>query len=220
MCIGRNYADHITELNSATPKQPFFFLKPASSILLPGAGPVLRPKGVNLHYEVELALVMGKTLKDSREDDEKGALDAIAGYLLAIDMTGRNVQEEAKKKGLPWSIAKGFDTFMPISQLIAKSRIPDPQNVHIWLSVNGEMKQSDSTELMLHRIPRQLSAISRVMTLEAGDIILTGTPKGVGPVKTGDIMRAGLKVNGKDIEEANLEVPVQDREGLYEFAET
>lgn len=79
MCIGRNYADHIAELNSATPKQPFFFLKPASSILLPGAGPVLKPKGVNVHYEVELALVMGKTLKDLKEDDEKGALEAIAG---------------------------------------------------------------------------------------------------------------------------------------------
>jgi acylpyruvate hydrolase len=144
----------------------------------------------------------------------------LTGYLLAIDMTARNVQDEAKKKGLPWSIAKGFDTFMPISQLIAKSRIRDPQNIHLWLSVNGEMKQSDSTELMLHRIPRQLSAISRVMTLEAGDIILTGTPKGVGPVKTGDVMRAGIKVDGKDIEEANIEVPVEDREGLYAFAET
>ncbi|KAF3001941.1 hypothetical protein E8E13_006993 [Curvularia kusanoi] len=220
MCIGRNYADHIAELNSATPKQPFFFLKPASSILLPGAGPVLRPKGVNVHYEVELGLVIGKTIRDLKEDDEKGAMDAISGYLLAIDMTGRNVQDEAKKKGLPWSIAKGFDTFMPISQLIAKSRIPDPQNIHLWLSVNGEIKQSDSTELMLHRIPRQLSAISRVMTLEAGDIILTGTPKGVGPVKTGDIMRAGIKVDGKDIDEANIEVPVEDREGLYAFAET
>ncbi|KAF1932438.1 uncharacterized protein M421DRAFT_417153 [Didymella exigua CBS 183.55] len=220
MCIGRNYAAHIAELNSATPRQPFFFLKPASSILLPGAGPVLRPKGVNMHYEVELGLVMGRQVRDLREDDEQGAMDAISGYLLAIDMTGRNVQEEAKKKGLPWSIAKGFDTFLPISQLIAKSRIPDPQNAHIWLSVNGEMKQSDSTALMLHRIPEQLSAISRVMTLEAGDIILTGTPKGVGPVKTGDVMRAGIKVDGKDIDEATLEVPVEDREGLYAFAET
>jgi 2-keto-4-pentenoate hydratase/2-oxohepta-3-ene-1,7-dioic acid hydratase in catechol pathway len=135
-------------------------------------------------------------------------------------MTGRNVQDEAKKKGLPWSIAKGFDTFLPISNLIAKSRIPDPHNAHIWLSVNGEMKQSDCTDLMLHRIPKQLSAISRVMTLEAGDIILTGTPKGVGSVKTGDVMKAGLKIDGKDIEEASIEVPVQDREGLYEFRET
>ncbi|KAJ4307551.1 hypothetical protein N0V94_009693 [Neodidymelliopsis sp. IMI 364377] len=220
MCIGRNYAAHIAELSSATPKQPFFFLKPSSSILLPGAGPVLRPRGVDMHYEVELGLVLGKTLKDLKEDDEEGALGAIAGYLLTIDMTGRNVQDEAKKKGLPWSIAKGFDTFLPISNLIAKSRIPDPHNAHIWLSVNGEMKQSDCTDLMLHRIPKQLSAISRVMTLEAGDIILTGTPKGVGSVKTGDVMKAGLKIDGKDIEEASIEVPVQDREGLYEFRET
>ncbi|KAF2831003.1 hypothetical protein CC86DRAFT_366494 [Ophiobolus disseminans] len=220
MCIGRNYADHIKELSSATPRQPFFFLKPPSAILLPGAGPVLRPRGVTMHYEIELGLIMGKTVRDLHPEDTKGALDAIEGYILAIDMTARNVQDEAKKKGLPWSIAKGFDTFMPISNLIAKSRIPDPQNAHIWLSVNGEMKQSDSTELMLFRIPRQLSDISRVMTLEKGDIVLTGTPKGVGSVKTGDIMRGGLKVDGKDVEEANLEVPVADREGPYEFRET
>ena len=135
-------------------------------------------------------------------------------------MTARNVQDEAKKKGLPWSIAKGFDTFLPISQLIAKSRISDPQNAHLWLSVNGEIKQSDSTELMLFRIPRQLSDISRVMALEQGDIVLTGTPKGVGPVKTGDIIKAGLKVDGRDIDEASIEVSVADRDGAYEFKET
>ena len=135
-------------------------------------------------------------------------------------MTARNVQDEAKKKGLPWSIAKGFDTFMPISNFIAKSRISDPHNLSLWLTVNNEVKQSDNTELMLFRIPRQLSDISRVMTLEKGDIVLTGTPKGVGPVKTGDVMKAGLKIDGKDIEEANIEVPVVDREGPYEFKET
>ncbi|KAF2013222.1 hypothetical protein BU24DRAFT_424227 [Aaosphaeria arxii CBS 175.79] len=220
MCIGRNYADHITELNSARPKQPFFFLKPPSSILLPGAGPILRPKGVNVHYEVELALVIGKTVRDLHPEDTKGALAAIRGYLLAIDMTARNVQDEAKKKGLPWSIAKGFDTFLPVSNFIERSRIPDPQNAHLWLSVNGETKQSDNTELMLFRLPRQLSDISRVMTLEEGDIVLTGTPKGVGPVKSGDVLKAGLKVDGKDIEEANIEVSVADREGPYEFKET
>lgn len=135
-------------------------------------------------------------------------------------MTARNVQDEAKKKGLPWTIAKGFDTFLPISQIIAKSRIPDPQNVNIWLSVNDQMKQNDNTELMLFRIPKQLSDISKVMTLEKGDIILTGTPKGVGEVKTGDIMRAGLSVDGKVIEEANMEVRCDDKPGLYEFKET
>jgi len=220
MCIGRNYADHIKELSSATPKQPFFFLKPPSSILLPGMGPVLRPRGVTMHYEVELGLIMGKQVRDLHPEDTKGAMDAIQGYILAIDMTARNVQDEAKRKGLPWSIAKGFDTFMPISNFIAKHRIPNPQQAHLWLSVNNEIKQSDNTELMLFRIPRQLSDISRVMTLEKGDIVLTGTPKGVGPVKTGDVMKAGLQVDGRDIEEARIEVQVEDKEGLYEFTET
>ena len=135
-------------------------------------------------------------------------------------MTGRNVQEEAKKKGLPWSIAKGFDTFLPISSPIPKSVIPDPHNVHLWLSVNGAMKQDDSTELMLFSIPRQLQDISCVMTLEKGDIVLTGTPKGVGPVTTGDVMKAGLKVGVKDIPEAKLEVEIVDKFGPYQFAET
>lgn len=135
-------------------------------------------------------------------------------------MTARNVQDEAKTKGLPWSIAKGFDTFLPVSNLIAKSRIPDPHNANLWLSVNDQMKQADNTELMLFQIPRQLSDISRVMTLEKGDIVLTGTPKGVGPVTTGDVMKAGLKVDGKDIEEADMEVSVVDRDGPYEFKET
>jgi len=220
MCIGRNYADHIKELNSARPKQPFFFLKPPSSILLPGAGPVLRPRGVNVHYEVELGLVMGKTVRDLDPEDVEGAMSAIDAYILAIDLTARNVQDEAKKKGLPWSIAKGFDTFMPVSNLIPKAAIPNPHNAHIWLSVNDSVKQSDNTELMLFRIPRQLSDISRVMTLEKGDIVLTGTPKGVGPVVAGDVMRAGLKVDGKEVEEARMEVPVVDREGGYEFKET
>ncbi|KAJ5154255.1 Fumarylacetoacetate hydrolase family protein [Penicillium coprophilum] len=241
MCIGRNYADHITELNNAAPKQPFFFLKPPSSILLPGSGPVLRPKGVSLHYEVELGLLIGKTVRDLDPNDEKAALDAIQtvgprtwarnrkslikplaeiGYILAIDMTARNVQDEAKKKGLPWSIAKGFDTFLPISQEIAKSRIPNPHDAFLRLSVGNNERQADSTSLMLYRIPQQLAQISRVMTLEKGDIVLTGTPKGVGQVKAGDVMRASIEVDGKEIEEGRIEVEVQDREGRYEFKET
>jgi len=135
-------------------------------------------------------------------------------------MTARNTQDEAKRKGLPWSIAKGFDTFLPISNLIPKYKIPDPHAANLWLSVNGQMKQQDSTGLMLFRIPRQLSDISQVMTLEAGDIVLTGTPKGVGPVSTGDRMKAGLTVNGQEVEEASIEVDVVDREGQYEFKET
>ncbi|KAL2048751.1 hypothetical protein ABVK25_011003 [Lepraria finkii] len=187
VCIGRNYVDHIKELNNARPKKPFFFLKPPSSILEPGQGPVLRPRGTNLHYEVELALIMGRTLVDIPESDDQAALDAIAGYAISIDMTARNMQDEAKKKGIPWTAAKGFDTFLPISNYIPKSKIPDPHDVEVWLTVNGEERQGDSTGLMLFRIPRILSEVSRVMRLEEGDLVLTGTPKGVGRVDVGGI---------------------------------
>ncbi|KAF2723273.1 hypothetical protein K431DRAFT_264758 [Polychaeton citri CBS 116435] len=220
MCIGRNYADHVKELNNQRPKQPFFFLKPPSAMLLPKEGPILRPRGVNMHFEVELGLVMGKSIRDFDPEDHEGALDAIESYLLAIDMTGRNVQDEAKKKGLPWSIAKGFDTFLPVAGPISKNIIKNPHDAELWLSVNGQMKQQDRTDLMLFRIPRQLADISRVMTLEKGDIVLTGTPKGVGPVTSGDVLEAGLRVGGKEIEEARIKVDVRDREGRYEFAET
>ncbi|OBT39920.1 hypothetical protein VE00_09601 [Pseudogymnoascus sp. WSF 3629] len=220
VCIGRNYAEHITELNNLFPKQPFFFLKPASSILPPGAGPVIRPKGVDLHYEVELALILGKQVKDLEPSDETGAFNAIENYALVIDMTARNAQNEAKKKGLPWDIAKGFDTFLPVSELIAKSAIPDPHNIELYLTVNNEHRQSDSTALMLFQIPRILSDISKVMTLEKGDIVLTGTPKGVGRVVPGDIMRAGLKVGGRELPEGKIEVEVQESTSTYEFKET
>ncbi|EGD92159.1 hypothetical protein H112_00233 [Trichophyton rubrum D6] len=219
VCIGRNYADHIAELNNSKPKQPFFFLKPPSSILIPGAGPVLRPKGVKLHYEVELGLVMGSRLRDHDPKDVKGALNSIAGYVVAIDMTARNVQDSAKRAGLPWSIAKGFDTFSPISSLISKSAIPDPHNATLHLEVDGVSKQLDNTGLMIYKIPRQLADISRVMTLDPGDLVLTGTPKGVGEVTNGQVMTAGIRVDGKEIEEGRLEVMVKDREGRYEFAE-
>lgn len=244
LCVGRGCkannwcnSDHVTELNNQRPKQPFFFLKPPSSLLLPGAGPVIRPKGVDLHYEVELALIIGKQVKNLEASDEQGALDAIeskccvqwlqknpgltiTGYALSIDMTARNAQNEAKKKGLPWDIAKGFDTFLPISQIIPKSKIPNPHSVEIYLTVNDKVQQQDSTELMLFQIPRMLSDISKVMTLEKGDIVITGTPKGVGPVVPGDVMKAGIRVDGKELEEAKIEVAVEESTSTYQFAET
>ena len=138
-------------------------------------------------------------------------------------MTARNVQDEAKRKGLPWSIAKGFDTFLPISERISKDKILDPHNVKLWLGVNGKDRQRDSSALMLFQIPRMLSDISKVMTLEEGDIVLTGTPKGVGPVVGGDVMSAGVEVDGKDLPEGRIEVKVEDGKagvGGYEFKET
>ena len=139
------------------------------------------------------------------------------GYLVGIDMTARNIQDEAKKQGLPWTTAKGFDTFLPISDFIPKVRIPDPHNVNLHLSVNGMMRQDDSTALMLCRIPRLLSEITSVMTLEKGDLVLTGTPKGVGEVITGDLVEAGLMYDGHEVKEGRIEVEVEDSPSGYEF---
>jgi len=220
VCIGRNYADHIAELNNMKPKQPFFFLKPPSSIVLPGEGACLRPKGIVMHYEVELALVMGKLVRDLKADDTQGALAAIQSYAIAIDMTARNAQDEAKKKGLPWDIAKGFDTFLPMSRVVPKAAIADPQDVELFLQVNGETRQQGSTNLMIYRIPRILSDISKVMALHPGDIVLTGTPAGVGPVQPGDVMRAGVRVGGREIEEGKIDIAVEESSSSYAFHET
>lgn len=198
---------------------------------------------MDLHYEVELALIMGKKVRDLKADDVKGAHDAIEGefplcvyphlwsmsdeklmirvaYAIAIDMTARNAQNEAKKKGLPWDIAKGFDTFLPMSSIIPKTSIPDPHDVELYLSVNGETKQKGSTNLMIYQIPRIVSDISKVMTLHPGDIVLTGTPAGVGSVVPGDVMRAGVRVGGEEIEAGRVEVPVEESDSSYVFAET
>ena len=139
---------------------------------------------------------------------------------MSIDMTARNVQNEAKKKGLPWDISKGFDTFLPMSEIIPKSTIPDPHNIELYLSINNKMQQEDNTNLMLFTIPRILSDISKVMTLEKGDIVLTGTPKGVGSVVPGDVMRAGIRVNGKELPEFRIEIGVVESTSTYEFTQT
>jgi acylpyruvate hydrolase len=187
---------------------------------------MIRPRNVTLHHEIELGIVIGKPPSEAASwkniPNSPSALNAISSYLLTIDMTGRNVQNEAKKKGLPWSIAKGYDTFLPVSQHIEKSKIPDPHDITIWLSVNDQVKQKDSTNLMLFDIPRMLSDISQVMGLEEGDIVLTGTPKGVGPVEAGDVVRCGIEVGGQELEEARMEVECVDqaKEDPYEYKET
>lgn len=219
LCIGRNYAAHIKELNNAQPQQPFFFLKPSSSILKPNQGPLLIPRGVNVHYEVELAFTLNRDLKDLSPDfSAKEALESIEGYALSVDMTARNVQDEAKKKGLPWSIGKGFDTFLPLSNFIPKSKIPDPYNVDLKLSINNEVKQDDKTNLMIFPIHKILSYMSCIMTLQKGDLILTGTPKGVGLIKPGDALEASLGYDGQVLESISLKA--EEKPGPYEYKET
>lgn len=217
LCIGRNYAAHIHELNNAAPLQPFFFLKPSSSVLRPNTGPFLVPRGVVVHHEVELAFALNRVIQNEVLSHEQ-ALDAIEGYALAIDMTARNVQDEAKKKGLPWSIGKGFDTFLPVSGFIPKSSVPDPYNVRLQLEINGEKRQDDLTNLMLFPIHKILSHMSAIMTLEKGDLILTGTPKGVGAVRPGDRITATLAVDGEVLEK--IEVDAQEKPGPYVYTET
>ena len=119
-------------------------------------------------------------------------MNHIAGYILALDMTARDFQEEAKNKGQPWSLAKGFDTSCPVSDFIEKDRLKDPANSNLWLKVNGDMKQNGTTSDMIFNIPYLISYISRYFRLEEGDVILTGTPEGVGPVGNGDMIEAGL----------------------------
>ncbi|KAF7508343.1 hypothetical protein GJ744_009334 [Endocarpon pusillum] len=183
VCIGRNYASHIAELSSPRPSQPIFFLKPASSLLPPSSGPIIRPRGVLLHHEIELGLVMCKPLRNlPLEPDPDLIRSAIGAYVLAIDLTARNIQTVAKRDGLPWTVAKGFDGFCPVSAPIPKDRIPDPaaRGVTLWLSVNGRERQRGSTSEMIFGVECLLGHVSRVMTLEVGDLVLTGTPEGVG----------------------------------------
>ncbi|KAG7093013.1 hypothetical protein E1B28_009311 [Marasmius oreades] len=181
IAIGRNYAAHIKELSNTAPKEPFFFLKPTSSYVQSG-GQIEIPRGVIVHHEVELGVVIGKRGRDITQSQ---AEDYISGYALAIDMTARNVQDEVKKLGLPWSTAKGFDTFTPIGTFIPKSEIQDPHDLLLTLTVrflfpfpspcsvqffllqiNGTIKQHGSTSDMISRIPRLIEHISSIMTLE------------------------------------------------------
>ncbi|KAI9278843.1 hypothetical protein BDA99DRAFT_16928 [Phascolomyces articulosus] len=210
VAIGRNFSEHAKELGNAVPKSPFFFLKPTSSYL-PNGGTVEIPTGCKVHHEVELAVVIGK---DGRDYQPSEAMDYVAGYALAIDMTARNLQTEAKTKGLPWSASKGFDTFTPISEFIPKEKITDPSNVDLWLKVNDTFRQNGNTRDMIFEIPMLLSYVSSIMKLETGDVILTGTPSGVGPIHAGDVIKAGLKVGSPD-DLLTVQYNVGDRNGLF-----
>lgn len=211
VCIGRNFADHAVELGNKPPSKPFFFIKPPSSILPHGSGPILRPKNVNLHYELELGVVMGRELRnaDPANFSFDQAKEYISGYTLGLDLTARNLQQEAKEKGLPWSIAKGFDTFCPLGDLIPKSAVPDPQKAWLKLLINNKVRQNDSTELMTFKIPQLLAFISNVMTLKEGDVVLTGTPKGVGEIFPGDKLHGELLVDGEIV--GSIDSLVEDR---------
>lgn len=189
ICVGRNYADHAKELKNAVPTEPVLFLKPPTAYVREGS-PILVPLYTsNLHHEVELGVVIGKGGTSIHQAD---AMDHVAGYALCLDMTARDIQDECKSKGLPWTMAKAFNTSCPVSDFIPKERIPDPSKVNLWLKVNDQLRQNGCTSQMIFSIPYLISYISDVITLEEGDIILTGTPKGVSPVQEHDELQAGI----------------------------
>jgi len=189
LCIGRNYSEHIRELGNATPEAPVIFIKPASSVIGEGEAIVIPPYSRDCHYEVELALLIARKGKDIPVDR---AMGCIAGYGVGIDLTLRDVQSELKKKGLPWEIAKGFDTACPLSSFVEATGVADPQNLRIRMTVNGEVRQDGNTSMMIHRIPAIISHMSGCFTLEPGDVILTGTPAGVGRIDSGDQLVAEI----------------------------
>lgn len=189
VCVGRNYADHVREMRSAVLSEPVLFLKP-STAYAPEGSPILMPAYTrNLHHELELGVVMGKRCSAV---PEAAAMDYVGGYALCLDMTARDVQDECKKKGLPWTLAKSFTASCPVSAFVPKEKIPDPHKLKLWLKVNGELRQEGETASMIFSIPYIISYVSKIITLEEGDIILTGTPKGVGPVKENDEIEAGI----------------------------
>ncbi|MBE0596961.1 MAG: fumarylacetoacetate hydrolase family protein [Desulfuromonadales bacterium] len=190
VCLGRNYADHIRELGNEMPSRPVLFIKPASSIIGAGDQVVIPPYSQECHHEVELAVLIGRRAKDLTESS---ALQYVAGYGVAIDLTLRDVQDDLKKQGLPWEIAKGFDTACPLSDFVPAAQVADPQALRITMRVNGELRQDGSTALMLRRIPQILREISAIFTLEEGDVVLTGTPAGVSAIASGDRLLAEIE---------------------------
>lgn len=194
ICVGRNYAAHAKELGNAIPSEkPLVFLKPPTAFVVQGKQIELPPRCDELHHEVELGVVIEKP---GKRISEIRALDHVGGYVLCLDMTARQIQNELKKQGGPWELAKAFDTSCPVGEFIPKEKVTDPQNLRLWCNVNGQPRQDGNTKDMLFKIPQLVSYVSEYFSLEAGDVILTGTPEGVGPVRSGDVIEAGMDVNG------------------------
>lgn len=194
LCLGRNYLEHAKEMHAEIPTTPIVFLKPSTALLPPGGKIVIPSFSTDIHHEVELVVLIDK---GGRKISQEMAFDHVGGYAVGLDMTLRDVQAEAKKKGLPWSVAKGFDTSAPISEFVTRHAVADPHRLDISLAVNGEIRQSSNTQNMIFRLDSVIAYLSSVFTLEPGDLIFTGTPEGVGPVYPGDHLHAQLQSVGE-----------------------
>ena len=183
-CVGRNYAEHAREMGHDPDREPpFFFMKAPSSIVASGST-LAYPVGTkDVHHEIEMIVALAKGGRDIAVDR---ALDCVWGYGVGLDMTRRDIQGEAKKMGRPWEMGKSFDASAPCSALRPASTIGHPAKGAIWLEVNGERRQQGDLAQQIWSVPEQINYLSRLVTLEPGDLIFSGTPSGVGPVKPGD----------------------------------
>ena len=184
VCVGRNYAEHAAELGNEVPPEPLIFLKPPSSLIGPDAAVVYPAISQRVDHEGELALVIGQRCRNLKAED---ALAVVYGYTLANDVTARDLQ----KSDGQWARGKGFDTFCPVGPWIDTGF--DPTNRRVRCLVNGQVRQDGNTALLIYSLGRVLAHVTRFMTLEPGDLLLTGTPAGVGPVLPGDLMTVEIE---------------------------
>lgn len=195
VCVGRNYAAHAKELGNAVPETPILFMKPATA-LLPLEGGFAIPEGRGeCHHETEVSVLIAKTLRNANTPE---CWAAIAGVTLGLDLTLRDQQNELKKKGLPWEIAKAFDGAAPMAPFLAPDAFGDFTDVRFTLAVNGEVRQQGHSADMITSVLKLLAHISTIFTLEPGDVVMTGTPEGVAALRSGDVLR--LQLNELDIE--------------------
>ena len=183
-CVGRNYAEHTVEMGGDPDREPpFFFAKPADAVV-PNGGTLPFPSATeDLHHEIELVVALGEGGADLSASD---ALSRVFGYAVGLDMTRRDLQAEAKKAGRPWDMAKGFDRSAPISAVRPASEIGHPERGSIWLRINDELRQEGDLSQQIWKVPETIAYLSTLVALRPGDLIMTGTPKGVGPVSRGD----------------------------------
>lgn len=191
ICVGRNYADHAKELGNDVPSEPLLFMKPASAVVGVEAGIVLPKSGTELHYEAELCVQVGKPLHNASIEQVQAA---ITGVTLGLDLTLRDVQSQLKAKGHPWERAKAFAGSCVLASWISPKEVDfgDFTNVNYQLYINDELRQDGDTSLMLFPVYQLLVEISEAFGLQAGDVIMTGTPKGVGALHAGDKLRLVL----------------------------
>lgn len=186
--IGRNYPDHVRELGNAMPGAPLVFLKPHSALLEHGGTILLPPESHDVQHELELVLLLGRGGRRLSLDQ---AWSAIEGYGVGLDVTARDLQRRAQAAGNPWTVAKGFDTFAPISGFVPAARVADPRAIRFELRVNGELRQAGNSADMLFDCGQLVAYLSTVFTLAPGDRVFTGSPKGVARIRAGDQLRAG-----------------------------